>query len=106
MNEIGMTELLSRLRELSQQAQARAPSAAQPSPSDGFQQMLNKSIGQVNGAQQQAESLAKAFEAGDPNTDLAAVMVAMQKASVSFQAMTQVRNKLVSAYQEIMSMQV
>jgi len=106
MTEIGMAELLSRLRELSQQAQARPSGTTPPLQTDGFQKLLKSSIEQVNGAQQQAQSLARAFEAGDPNTDLAAVMVAMQKASVSFQAMTQVRNKLVAAYQEIMSMPV
>ena len=53
-----------------------------------------------------AESLAGAFERGDPGTDVAQVMLAMQKANLSFQAITQVRNKLVNAYQEIMNMQV
>jgi flagellar hook-basal body complex protein FliE len=43
---------------------------------------------------------------GDPNVQVSEVMVAMQKSNVSFQAMLQVRNKLVSAYQEIMNMQV
>jgi flagellar hook-basal body complex protein FliE len=54
----------------------------------------------------QAGQLAESFSAGDPGVDLAQVMVALQKASVSFQAMTQVRNKLVDAYRDIMSMPV
>jgi flagellar hook-basal body complex protein FliE len=106
MNEIGMNELLSQLRALSAQAQGRPPAAAAVADADSFQALLKNSIDGVNGAQQQAGALATAFEAGEPGTDLAGVMVAMQKASLSFQAMVQVRNKLVSAYQEIMSMQV
>ena len=50
--------------------------------------------------------LATAFESGDPTVNLSEVMVAIQKASISFQAMTQVRNNLVSAYKEVMNMQV
>jgi flagellar hook-basal body complex protein FliE len=108
MNEIGMNELLSQLRALSTQAQGRPPVAAEPAAqaASSFQTLLKNSVEGVNASQQTAEALAQAFEAGDPKTDLAGVMVAMQKASLSFQAMVQVRNKLVSAYQEVMSMPV
>ena len=50
--------------------------------------------------------LANAFEIGKSGVDLTDVMIASQKASVSFQALTQVRNKLVQAYQDIMQMPV
>lgn len=106
MNEIGMNELLSQLRALSTQAQGRALPAETAAPQGGFQTLLKNSIEGVNQTQRQAETLAQAFEAGEPNVDLSNVMVAMQKANISFQAMVQVRNKLVSAYQEVMSMQV
>lgn len=108
MNEIGMSELLTQLRALATQAQGRPPAleAGTPEAANGFQAMLRNSIENVNQSQQQAASLAKAFEVGDPNVDLASVMVAMQKSSISFQAMVQVRNKLVNAYQEVMSMPV
>ena len=53
-----------------------------------------------------AAGKATAFEMGDPNVNLSEVMVAIQKANVSFQAMTQVRNNLVSAYKDIMNMPV
>ena len=43
---------------------------------------------------------------GDDSVSLSDVMIAMQKASINFQATVQVRNKLVSAYHEIMNMQV
>ena len=47
-----------------------------------------------------------AFEIGDDSVSMPEVMVAVQKASISFEAVTQVRNRLLSAYQEIMNMQV
>lgn len=106
MNEIGMNELLSQLRALTTQAQGRVPAADNAVPQDGFQKLLKSSLDGVNESQRSAETLAQAFEAGAPNADLSSVMVAMQKANISFQAMVQVRNKLVTAYQEVMSMQV
>lgn len=79
--------------------------AALPEGQD-FASALKSSLDNVNNAQQQASDLAKAFEMGDPNTNIQDVMLSLQKANVSFQTMVQVRNKLVTAYQEIMNMQV
>lgn len=72
----------------------------------GFGDMFQQAISSVNSTQQQASTLATAFEQGDPQVSLAQVMVASQKASVSFQALTQVRNRLVDAYKDIMNMPV
>jgi flagellar hook-basal body complex protein FliE len=72
----------------------------------GFGDMFQQAIGSVNSTQQQAGALATSFEQGDPGVSLAQVMVASQKASVSFQALTQVRNRLVDAYKDIMNMPV
>lgn len=71
-----------------------------------FSKLLNDSIRQVNDIQQEASSLKTAYEMGDENVDLSEVMVAVQKASLSFEAITEVRNKLLNAYQEVMNMQV
>ncbi len=71
-----------------------------------FQSMFKNAIDNVNENQQTAAQLAKRFEQGDPSIDLPEVMIALQKFSVSFQAMTQVRNKLVEAYKDIMNMPV
>jgi flagellar hook-basal body complex protein FliE len=70
----------------------------------GFNELLHQAIGSVNEVQQQAGALATAYEKGDTQVSLAQVMVASQKASVSFQALTQVRNRLVDAYKDIMNM--
>lgn len=71
-----------------------------------FAALMKESISQVNEAQTEAKALATAFEAGEDAASLPEVMVALQKASISFQAMSQVRNKLLMAYQEVMKMQV
>ena len=75
---------------------------AQP---DKFTSAMKSALDQVNGLQNQAGEAAASFERGE-TTDIAAVMLAKQKASVSFEATLQVRNKLLSAYKEIMSMPV
>ncbi|HYM26622.1 MAG TPA: flagellar hook-basal body complex protein FliE, partial [Steroidobacteraceae bacterium] len=58
----------------------------------------------VNDSQQRASELSDAFERGTPGVELPDVMLELQKASVSFRALTEVRNRLVSAYQDIMNM--
>lgn len=105
MNDINVNELLSQMRSLAALAQGQAPA---PTGATGgeFANLLKNSIDSVNTQQQKAAAMTRAFETGEPGVDLAEVMIAMQKASISFQAMTQVRNKLVSAYQEVMSMNI
>ena len=71
-----------------------------------FAEALKVSLNQVNQSQVQAEKLGKNFAMGDDSVSLSDVMIAGQKASINFQATLQVRNKMVSAYQEIMNMQV
>ena len=82
------------------------PNAAPAAASNDFAAVLKASIEQVSGMQQQAAQKARDFELGAPNADLQDVMVSIQKANVSFQQMVQVRNRLVSAYHDIMNMQV
>lgn len=105
MNTQGIDQLLGQLRAASA---AAAGGDVQPAPAGGadFAALLKSSIDQVNSAQQTAHGLAREFELGNPNANLQDVMVSLQQANVSFQTMVQVRNKLVTAYQEIMSMQV
>ena len=71
-----------------------------------FAQVLQNSIAQVSQTQQQAETMAANFAAGNSNDNLHEVMIELQKANISFQEMVQVRNKLVSAYHDVMNMQV
>jgi flagellar hook-basal body complex protein FliE len=81
--------------------------AAVPEPGgSSFSDMLGQAVNKVNDTQQASTQLASAFEIGKSGVDLTDVMISSQKASVSFQALTQVRNKLVQAYQDIMQMPV
>lgn len=105
MNTNGIDHLLGELRQAAAKAADQEP-ASSPAEAARFADLLQASLDQVNAAQQQATSLQQAFDANDPNVNLQEVMVQLQKASLSFQTMVQVRNRLVSAYQEIMSMQV
>lgn len=70
-----------------------------------FGETLNSAIKQVVEAQQQAEEAVQGLAQGQ-GTDVHTAMLAMQKADTSFQMMMQVRNKLISAYEEVMRMQV
>jgi flagellar hook-basal body complex protein FliE len=98
--------LLAQMRALMQKAQGLPSQPTQSVSQNGFTDVLKQAVNAVNDQQQQSDKLATAFQQGDPNVQLSQVMLSMQKASVSFQAMVEVRNKLVSAYQEIMNMQV
>ncbi|MFT5594074.1 MAG: flagellar hook-basal body complex protein FliE [Oceanicoccus sp.] len=71
-----------------------------------FQTMFGNAINNVNEQQMKSSELRTRFEKGDPMVDLPEVMIAAQKASVSFDAMKEVRNKLVDAYKDIMNMPV
>jgi flagellar hook-basal body complex protein FliE len=70
-----------------------------------FSEILGNAIQDVNNLQSQAGEEVQKAMTGEI-TDIHTAMIAVQKADVSFQMMMQVRNKLVSAYQEIMKMQV
>lgn len=107
MEKPGIDSILAQLQAASTQASGKKPAATENEvPSVDFSQKLKAAVDQVNDAQQSAGKLSKKFASGDTNTDLHEVMVSLQKANVSFQSMVQVRNKLVTAYQEIMNMQV
>jgi flagellar hook-basal body complex protein FliE len=70
----------------------------------GFAKLLKQGIDGVNKTQATAADLATKFERGVPGVELPQVMLEMQKASVSFRALTEVRNKFIEAYREIMNM--
>ncbi len=71
-----------------------------------FAETLTNSLRTVNGLQQKSNELQTRFELGDPQVSLPQVMVAMNKSSLAFEATNQVRNRLLSAYQEVMRMSV
>ena len=72
----------------------------------GFAEVMKSAVEHVNGLQKTSASMSAAFERGDPTVDLADVMIASQKSSLGFQAVTEVRNRLIRAYQDVMNMPV
>jgi flagellar hook-basal body complex protein FliE len=107
METKALDQLLGQLRTAAAMAQGGVkPQAATGPKSVEFTDVLKASLDQVNGMQQNSRKLAREFELGIGETNLQDVMVSLQKANISFQQVIQVRNKLVSAYQEIMNMQV
>ncbi|MGB1109614.1 MAG: flagellar hook-basal body complex protein FliE [Gammaproteobacteria bacterium] len=111
MNSINANAMYDTMRQLANQS--RAGGVGMPGdvegaakPSGGFNAMLKTMVNNVNDAQQTSSQTTNAYSRQEEGVDLADAMVAMQKARVHFEAMVQVRNRLVNSYQEIMRMPV
>jgi flagellar hook-basal body complex protein FliE len=77
----------------------------EPSPTASFGGVLTQAVREVASTQADASAATNAFERGETH-DVAGMMLARQKSSLAFQATLQVRNKLLSAYKDIMNMPV
>lgn len=117
MSNMQINSVLAQIRSLQQQTRIGAPAirpaadlagpgAAQAPTANSFATVLKAGLDKVNETQASASRMATAFERGDPGADLAQVMLESQKANVSLRAAVEVRNRLVSAYQDIMNMQI
>ena len=107
MSNMDINQVLAQMRVMTAQIQSPSMPQAEKTVEGGdFSQMLKSSIDSVNETQQSAGAMKKAFEMGESNVDLAQVMIASQKSSLSFQAMVQVRNKLIDAYKDVMNMPI
>jgi flagellar hook-basal body complex protein FliE len=104
MNDIDL--MVNQLRAVAAQASVSTPASTGNVPSQDFATLLQSAVDEVNNTQLDARQLTRQFEAGNAEVNLQDVVLSLQKASLSFQTMVQVRNKLVSAYQEVMNMQV
>lgn len=104
-NSMNIDQVLAQMRVMSAQA-AHKSTESPGSDSADFSDLLKQSIDHVNSAQQEAGALRTAFESGQGDMDLAQVMIAAQKSSLSFEAMVQVRNKLIEAYKDVMNMPI
>jgi flagellar hook-basal body complex protein FliE len=108
MSDMHIQGVLAQIRAMSAQAAGgiAGPRVGSEVQRGEFSALLKQAVQHVNGQQQQAAQMADAFERGAPGVDLAQTMLSMQNASLSFQGVVQVRNHLLAAYREIMSMQV
>ena len=95
----------SALQKVAKAADSADAATVSGSKGAGFGDALRAAVTQVNGLQAQAGAATEAYERGE-TTDIAAVMLAREQSSVGFQATLQVRNKLLAAYKDIMSMPV
>lgn len=105
--EIGSLGGVGRMRPLDG-AVGRLASAAGTgvAPSKSFTGALDQALRSVSAEQQNANRMAEAFQLDPASQSLEQTMVAMQKAQIGFQSALHVRNRLVSAYTDIMNMQV
>ena len=107
MKDIDVNRDRAQISTRSAQAAGKPAAQAVHAATDaGFDKRIGGAINKVNDAQHASMQMQKAFELGEPSADLASVMIAQAKAQVSFKAMSEVRNRLVSAYHDIMNMQV
>ena len=116
MSSMQIDNVLSQIRQLQQQVKLGGPSITRPGNetaaaggaqgpnATSFSAVLKQGLERVNEAQNRATVTATQFEQGVPGVELSQVMLESQKASVAFRATVEVRNRLVSAYQDIMNM--
>ncbi len=121
MTTVNTSNLMAMRNAILQQNSALQKAAAAPAPNpveaigqignttsapDGsFASTIRNAIGEVNNQQAKSSAITESYERGE-TTDIAAVMLQREQASIGFQATLQVRNKLLSAYKDIMSMPV
>ena len=84
----------------------RPPSGVAPVEGGGFSTVLTSALKEISATQVAATGQQRAFEAGTPGVTLESTMISMQKAQLGFQTAVTVRNRLVSAYTDIMNMPV
>ena len=113
-DRMDINNVLAEMRSLKSQVQSPAtemdgiqkiePGQTGVNKTSGFGQLLEQAVDQVNQVHTSASTMATNYEKGVEGVDITDVMIASQKASVSFEAMVQVRNKLVEAYRDVMNM--
>ncbi len=107
MSSVEINQVLQEMRNMTALAENKTNvNQAQNVSGTDFAQLLKDSVNHVANTQKAGSAAATAFEAGDPSVNISEVMIALQKASVSFQAMSQVRNSLLTAYRQVMNMPV
>lgn len=111
INQIDNSQLLAQMRQMADVAGTQKTAATEttlntvtPNQGAGFGNMLTRAINNVNDLQMQSSNMAKQVEIGDGGVSLVRAMIASQKSSIAFQATLQVRNKVATAYKDIMNM--
>jgi flagellar hook-basal body complex protein FliE len=103
-----MQGMINQMRIMSSQSQTQSPGIGGVNQAEGtasFGDALSSSLKSVNETQMTKSRMTEAYDRG-ADIPLADVMLSMQKSSMAYQATLQVRNKVLSAYQDIMKMPV
>lgn len=114
---VDINNLLSTMRAMKSQTQAfghvdrlegmgQKPQQVSAANGANFGDLFSKAINNVNEVQKESGAMASAYIRGEGDVDITDVMIASQKSSVAFQALTQVRNKVVEAYKDVMNMPI
>jgi flagellar hook-basal body complex protein FliE len=106
MIDMEINKVLEQMRALAGEIRTQAPPAQPEDGPSSFATLMRQSIDNINEQQAAATTLLTRFESGAPDVSVAEVMISMQKASLSFQAMNEVRNRLVEAYHQVMNMPI
>ena len=120
MSQLSIDQVLSQIRSLQSQVQAPAirpanlaagaeaasGTAAASGTGSTFATLMRSGLEQANQTELRANDLADKFERGVPGVDLPTVMLEGNKANLAFRAVTEVRNRMISAYTDIMNMQM
>lgn len=106
-----MSEILAKIKEFSSktgvftQAQPASDNSSSTGGAfEGVMKLVKTSVDKVNNIQQQAEQMQNAYSMGDKNVSLAEVVASTQTSRVALEGLMMVRNKILDAYKEIMSM--
>ena len=105
MSDIAINQVLAQMRSMQALANPQATPEAVPGQGN-FSNLMQDSIREVNAAMQESRAMTTRFVMGDPSVSLAEVMVNSQKAGLQFQAVAEIRNRVLSAYKEVMNMPV
>ena len=106
MSDMEINRVIAQMRALSNEITPQAtPQTRAPGDPD-FGTVLRGAIDSVNEQQNISSNMVEGFLTGESDRSLAEVMVQTQKAGISFRAMSEVRNRLIEAYREIMNMPI
>lgn len=106
MSDIAINQVLSQMRAMQAMVRNESSTSLEIEAAAPFSELMSQSIDQVNSSMQDSKEITARFEMGDPSVSLAEVMINAQKASIQFSGMTEVRNKLLTAYKDVMNMPV
>lgn len=104
MSDINTVGLFNQMQSMA--AKAEGAIDATEGNQTSFSAVFQKALNQVSELNLQADSLKTRFELGDPKVSIGEVMIATQKSNIGLEAALRVRNKILQAYQDIMSMPV